>query len=457
MDSEKRKSTQFLVPDHISETPKGTYDIYPGFSVAENAIQTGYTGLADFIEIHKTVMIDGYVGVFWDDLRQGLDREFKARGIDVLWHDVSHALKDSDVIDGLIEPYLGGDDPLFGKRAVLDLDDFFNTEGLVSLARDPSVNINILFGTGAGLCAWEVPLVYVDVPKNEIQFRMRAGSITNLGAKKAGPHKSMYKRFYFVDWVILNRHKQQLVSKIDVLVDDQRPKKPFWTTGECLRNSLVQMSENVFRVRPWFEPGPWGGTWIKENIDGLSKDVPNYAWSFELIVPENGLLLEDQGKVLEFSFDFLMFQEYKNVLGEAADFFGYEFPIRFDYLDTFDGGNLSIQVHPKQEYFVREFGEGFTQDECYYILDTKENADVYLGFREGVDGQRFREALERSARKATPLNMDNYVQAIKAKKHDLFLIPGGTVHGSGKNNLVLEISATPYIFTFKLYLRSVHT
>jgi mannose-6-phosphate isomerase class I len=450
LNKEWRKTSQYLLPGK-KVVPAAAYDIYPAFKIGEDKIAEGFESLADMVSKHHRVILEGYGGVFFDLFREELDKELKDRGLKTSWINTYDFILPVSAIDKLISPFMGGDDPLFGKKADLCLDDFLDLQRIKDLTPDPGADINLIIGPGAALSGWKGLLAYIDLPKNEIQFRSRAGTITNIGASFPADPKLMYKRLYFVDWPVLNNHKRNLLPDIDLIIDAQRPDSPVWMKGDVMRQSLRLMSRNLFRVRPWFEPGVWGGTWIKDHIEGLNKEVPNYAWSFELIVPENGLLFESSGHLLEVSFDTLMYLESEAVLGDCHERFKTDFPIRFDFLDTFDGGNLSIQCHPLPEYTRKHFGEDFTQEETYYILDTKENAAVYLGFQEDIDPSEFRSELERSFTESKPLEIMRFVQRHNASKHDLFLIPYGTIHGSGINNLVLEISSTPYIFTFKLY------
>ncbi|MET1056302.1 MAG: class I mannose-6-phosphate isomerase [Pedobacter sp.] len=448
-----RKTAQYLMPSRITEQAdlKEGYNIYPSFSLGINKIFTGYGSLTDWIIEQKTVVIEGYAGIFWDQVQEEISNRLAGKGITVSWIKTSDYLKPATVIGELVAPFLGTEESVWGTKCTLTLGDLYETEKLSSAVPDHNTELNIIIGPAAALGGWKAPLVYIDLPKNELQFRMRAGSINNLGAAVLTDHFKMYKRFYFVDWVLLNNHKKVLLNDITVMADGQWPQQINWMYQKDLMEGLEKMSHSVIRVRPWFEPGAWGGQWIKERISKLNKDVVNYAWSFELIVPENGLVFESNGNLLEVSFDTLMFANQQQVLGKHAAVYGDEFPVRFDFLDTFDGGNLSIQCHPRLKYIQENFGENITQDETYYILDCEKQATVYLGFQEDIDPTAFKTALENSEAKAEEIDITQYVQVHEAKKHDLFLIPNGTVHSAGKGNLVLEISATPYIFTFKMY------
>lgn len=448
----ERRTNQPLLPAKSSEEPAQGYRIFPTFPLPSEQIHLGFEGLAQALLEHSVVALDGFSGVSWQWVQRELERQFTVRGAHPQWLSALEALKGQPDIDAMLTAYLGGGDPLFGKRYPGQLEDFLELEKVELLQERLRENSGptIIYGPGASKLAPNAFLVYFDLPKNEIQYRANDGTTTNLGVASARPPKEMYQRFYFVDWVVLGKHKETLLDKIDIFVDAQRTDEPTFITGDDLRTALGQMQKSPLRPRPWFSPGVWGGQWLQKHIAELPQEV-NYAWSFELIAPENGFVIESSGRLLEFSFDLLMFAGPHKVIGSHARRFGYEFPIRFDYLDTVDGGNLSLQCHPQTAYIREHFGETFTQDETYYILDCEPDAQVYLGFQEDIDPAVFRNVLERSQTTGERVEVERFVQKLPAQKHDLFLIPQGTVHCSGAGNLVLEISATPYIFTFKMY------
>ena len=446
-----RGTKQPVMPSVISKDFREGYSIYPSFTIGEGLISSGYSSLADWMVSKKTVCVDGYLAVDWDGIKLALEKEFALRSIRVNWIETKNFLKDEAEIDNMLAPYMGMEDSVWGKVCDLSLTDFFVMERLNNIQSDQEFDLQIVWGIGASFVSSFNSIAYFDIPKNELLFRVRGKSVYNIGSKTRFNMKTTYKRLYFVDWIVLNAHKKAILPKVDLVADTQWLDTLNWIQGEDLRNSLSEMSKTVFRPRPWFDPGVWGGQWMKNHFHELAQDETNYAWSFEIIAPENGLVLESSGRLLEISFDTLMFQESKSILGSGYPQFGDYFPIRFDFLDTFDGGNLSVQCHPALDYIQENFGEQFTQDETYYIMDCKEDAKVYLGFQKGIEPNSFRKALEESVAEEKELEVTEFVQEFKSEKHKLYLIPNQTVHSAGKNNLVLEISATPYIYTFKMY------
>ncbi len=450
------------LPEDAVKYEKGLYEKYPAFKLDSGVIDKGYNELSKKISAKvndglRVLVVDGFQGINWKLFIDKLSDELSKVKINPGFVDFEECLKDEQTLNEFIKDFLGANDRIFGKHFPLSLETFFDPAKVAKLRIDASIarsdksgNLIIIYGCGSGLVELWDELWYIDHPKDILQERARQGNVLNITKKAQLDFEEFYKRSYFIEWPALNRFKKNILQDIDVFIDFSDVDMPSFIQGSELRTSLNEVAQTPFRVKPWFFPGPWGGQFMKGHMQ-LDQDQPNFAWSFELIVPENGIILQSNGNNLEFSFDCLMYQNHKDVLGNAADQFKYEWPIRLDYLDTIDGGNLSTQVHPRPEYIKKEFGETYTQDETYYIVNSKPDARVYLGLKESVKPEEFKSALEQSAEKEKELDIDKFINSEPSKPHDLFLIPNGTVHCSGQGNLVLEISATPYIFTFKVY------
>lgn len=432
---------------------KSNYDKYPATEV-EGPLWAGWEAICEELghasESRKAIVVECYQGVYPDDVKEALGQIPHT-----LLTDTRDLMRDEAEIEAMTRPWLT-DDRLFGHRANFSIDDFLDPEKIASAKKKIAENrgLSIIIGPGASRLAPEDSLlVYADMARWEIQQRSRRKEICGLGVSNSSEAASLhYKRGYFIDWIVCDNLKKTLMERVDYWLDTNDASKPKMTDSATVLAGLDKTARKPFRVVPFFDPAPWGGQWMKK-VCGLDPEPDNYGWCFDCVPEENSLLLRIQGQLFELPANDLVFYRTRQLLGAPVEArFGQDFPIRFDFLDTMEGGNLSLQVHPTTQYIRDTFGIYYTQDESYYLLDAEpEGATVFLGLRENINSAEMIAALEYSQETGEPFDATRYVNQWPAKKHDHFLIPAGTVHCSGAGAMVLEISATPSIFTFKLW------
>jgi len=437
------------------------YDLYPFVSVpgVAGACVEGWAAVAEQIERavaargapKSTVIVECYPGVDEETILRELSKCLRPEAV----LRMSDALLSPERIEAMVAPFLGDGDPVFGFLSGLTLPQFFETAKIEEMRKTVGMagrGLVLVVGCGARLVDGGDILIYADLSRREAQLRFRRGETGNLGAANHSVRENLkYKRAFFVDWRVADRWKRPLIARWDFLLDTHNAKRPKLAQGDAVRRGLDHAVTRPFRVVPFFDPAPWGGQWMWESL-GLGGAAPNYGWGFDCVPEENSLLLEVGGIRVEIPSLDLVFYRPRELLGDRVHArFGDEFPIRFDLLDTMKGGNLSFQVHPLTEYIQGAFGMHYTQDESYYLLEAGDDGAVFLGLKEGVDREAMARDLRGAQRGNGTFDVARYANRFPAKKHDHFLIPGGTVHCSGANCVVLEISATPYIFTFKLW------
>ena len=431
---------------------KVNYDRFPSTKITGTILQgwdAVHTLLVECFKVKKVVAVDFYAGVREEEVAGELELLSPT-----LFINTRNLMKPQDEIKAMTERFMT-DDVLFGYVTNLTLNDYFDAEKLEQARKQvaDATGRVIIVGSGAAMVApAEATVVYVDMARWEIQQRFRVHEVKALGVDNREDAVSLqYKRGYFNDWRILDRYKESLFGRVDFWLDTHIANEPRLIDKETFFKGIEETVKTPFRVVPFFDPAPWGGQWMKE-VCGLNPEKENYGWCFDCVPEENSLYFEVNGVRFELPSVDLVLLKSRELLGEPVEArFGKDFPIRFDFLDTVGGGNLSVQVHPTTQFIRENFGMYYTQVESYYLLDAKEGASVYLGLKTGIDKNEMIHDLREAQKGEVVFDTERYVNRLPAKKHDHYLIPGGTVHCSGSEALVLEISSTPNLFTFKLW------
>lgn len=182
----------------------------------------------------------------------------------------------------------------------------------------------------------------------------------------------------------------------------------------------------------------WGGTRLKTDF-GKQSELEKVAESWELSCHPDGNSVIANGEFAGMTLAEYVEKQGKEVLGEDCKAFE-NFPILIKLIDAKD--NLSVQVHPENEYALRVEGE-YGKTEMWYVVDCDEGASLLYGFKKEISKDEFKQRIADNT-------LLDVVNSVPVKKGDVFFIEAGTLHGIGKGILIAEIQQNSNT-TYRIY------
>ncbi len=343
------------------------------------------------------------------------------------------------------------EDRVNGVFSVAKIHEFFNPEIIQKLKHniENTSGLVIVYGVGASLITKGDLLIYGSISYQTIKDRYQKG-LDNWGAKNSHEeYLRKEKRFNFLESRVLDKHKRIMMIECDFIIDCNKDDKFVMITQKQFDQVVQRFSTSPFKAIPIFMKGVWGGHWCQKVLNaGL--DLENTAWGITGFLDWQAVAVEFENGIFEFPSTDLIQYNPKGILGRKLWYlYGYRCPLHVNFLDTWGGGNLSLQVHPTIAYAQEEFNSSWGHYESYYMLDACEESSVYLGTKEGVKLNELVDAFE-NAQETGKFDDEKYINRFSMKKHDHVFIPGGTIHSAGKNTLTLEIDMFCFT-TFKLW------
>lgn len=412
---------------------------------------------------------DGFLGVKWKGIIPEIEGLLKKQDLTIESIDITSCYKKPSEIEEMTRPCLDSD-PDFGFVFKGRLRDFFDInllkmleKKIKSYRRKKSGNVLICYGTGAVLPflrrLYDL-IFYVDITREELIRRCEEKGFFPLGLKEDTYSAKLFsKRLSYVDYQVLRIHKRYVLKYMHWYIEANLPEKLKLIPRDVYDGILSVIARYPFRLKPIYIPRVWGGQYIKK-IRKLPESMPGCAFSLEVIPSELSLRICAGDNVLEIPFLNLLWNQPEKILGrQAIKKFGVYFPLTVNYDDTYQGGSLAIQVHPNGTYMRKKFNELMRHDESYYVVKVWKGAKTYHGLKEETDLKKLYSLCERAEKKRIPFDHDLYINSWPSKVGDLYLIPAGTIHASGANQLVLEIdfdgtkNGTEYTFHLYDYLR----
>ncbi len=192
------------------------------------------------------------------------------------------------------------------------------------------------------------------------------------------------------------------------------------------------------KLTPAFKDYLWGGTRLREEFNKKC-EFDKVAESWELACHKDGNSVIQNGPDAGMTLADYIAKYGKSILGTNSSRFD-SFPVLIKLIDAKD--NLSVQVHPENEYALRTEGE-YGKTEMWYIIDCEQNSSLLYGFKHNISKEEFRQRIENNT-------LLDVTRSVPVKKGDTFFIKAGTLHAIGKGILIAEIQQNSNT-TYRIY------
>ncbi len=402
----------------------------------------------------KKVAIDGWYGIDYAKIANALNSKLEANGLKAELISATKLYKSREEIIAYNAPFVT-DDPGFGKvNKVGVIEDIMNAEAIAEVKKALAGDgIVIVYGEGACIKELE-PLycvkLYVDNTHQKVQWDMWEGRLNTFGCTT--PTKGYnWKEYNYSDYYMLKRQKDFMYTAMDYYVENFEendlalvPRKAY----DEIMSTLVKYPIHEVKI---FSPGPWGAYRYLDMDYGV-EGLANNAWN-KIAGPELRILI-DFGGERSISMPMLNAMQYgKELVGELID---KKYPGLFPLDIWLDDGwhptpqpaeriSMPMHIHPSSKYVEDNFDEPLGRYETYYIAEAYEGANTWMGFHDGADIEEWERLCEESQNIKPIENWKDFIANWSSKEGDLYLIPPGTMHGHGGNQMVLEMDTNPSI------------
>ncbi len=411
--------------------------------------------LAEHIRPGSRIGLDGWYGVDWPTLADSLAAVAASRGVVLTLINTAELYISEEEIAAYQKTY-ETDDPSFGwVNSDGALEDLIDPEKVAELKKRLGASGGdaiLVFGPGACIAELEDSYdarVYADFTMQPMLWQMWGGGLVPFGSTEPDPDY-FWKKYYYNDFYLLYRQKKHAFQMMDFYISAVHKDELVMLPSDVYNRVIDELVKRPIKQVKILQPGPWGAYRYKDlwDVPGLEANAWNELAGIELSI------LVDLGSSVHLNMPTQnVMQRPEQLVGKHVhETYPDLFPLQV-WLDDgyfpkpvpFERSSMPLHDHPSTDYVREHFNEPLGRYETYYIIESYKDSSTWMGYKEDADLEEWERLCKDSQNLKEIPNWQDYVCRWDTNVGDLFLIPPGTTHGHGGNQMILELDTGPSV------------